>query len=138
MTWRHDARAHLFATQGKVSKILTPALLHSPDATVMLGSYAPVSQKGQVLRAIVKEMEGQQTATKFLLTTPPCLISATLQSVHALYNGCPRGCSGLLSVWRGQLCCTLYLRLSVLLGGALFCCYLCVIYVFAIPSESVQ
>ena len=52
----------------------------------MLGSYAPVSQKGRVLRAVVKEMEGQQTATKFLLTTPPCLISATLQSVRALYN----------------------------------------------------
>ena len=82
------------------------SIQHSPDATVMLGSYAPVSQKGRVLRAVVKEMEGQQTATKFLLTTPPCLISATLQSVHALYNGCPRGCSGLLSVWRGQLCCT--------------------------------
>ena len=113
---------------------------------VMLGSYAPVSQKGRVLRAVVKEMEVQQIATKFLLTTPPCLISATLQSVHALYNGCPCGLLGSALCMEGTVVLhgvetisiyTLYLRLCCLVE--LCFVVICVLYcVFAIPSGSVQ
>ena len=45
------------------------------------------------LMAVVKEMEGQQITTNFLLTT------SSLQLGQCTYC-CPHGCSGLLSVWR--------------------------------------
>ena len=106
------------------------------------------SQKDRVLRAVVKEIEGQQSATDYLslVSTPPCLISATLTEC-ALYNGCPCGNLGLLYT-EGQLC---WRQLIVLKSHALFetiytwCLHwwcslfvMCAVCVFAIPSVSVR
>ena len=55
-------------------------------------------------------------------------------SVHALYNGCPRGCSGLLSVWRDRDNC---LRLSIcVLGRALFCLLIISVLFVYLPYPS--